>query len=438
MTVALTVLRRTPMRWFALLMASIQVAMMLTDFHSWRLVLSQASAAVTTPWLFLAPLAAAGAAWTTRHLLPKDDQDAFSGLTPWHRSLYLQCLLTNGLLSCGVVLLGALTARTGCLLGGAPAGPLWWSYLFMAISIAWSAAAFGTLLSLLGSTSWFSALLAALLVFGRLFWISETSALTRSFLDGSPDSQLSSAGLASAAAEMIGMTVLALGLPALLRRLRPGGTALWPQGTGSRLRLLAASTGALSLLITASLLGPVLTARPAPAQPLCVGSQVSVCLWPEESAYLAEVSALSGSAAQVAQEHGITDDLVLYEVGLEGVPRLGDFQLVNGSTRFLAADISTALAVRLFTPFPDSCLSSDDRLHQEAQQQHFLLLSEVAAALELAVTGEPRPAGMHDTTGVDWEQVVHSLGSATTAERIDWVEQRRTQAQELIHRTCAP
>lgn len=68
MTVALTVLRRTPMRWFALLMASIQVAMMLTDFHSWRLVLSQASAAVTTPWLFLAPLAAAGAAWTTRHL----------------------------------------------------------------------------------------------------------------------------------------------------------------------------------------------------------------------------------------------------------------------------------------------------------------------------------------------------------------------------------
>ncbi len=368
------------------------------------------------------PLAAAGAAWTTRHLLPKGGQDTFSGLTPWHRSLYFQCLLTNGLLSCGVVLLGALTARLSCLYGGAPAGLLWWSYLFMAISIAWSASAFGTLLSLLCSTSWFSAPLAALLVFGRLFWISETSSLTRTFLAGPPDRQLSSAGLASAAAEMIGITALALGLPALLRRLRPGGTALWPQGSSSWLRLLAANTGALSLLIAASLLGPVITPRPVPAQPLCVGHQVSVCMWPEESAYLAEISALSESASQVAQEHAITDDLVLYEFGLEGIFKRGDFGLVNGSTRFLAADISEDLAGQLITPFPDGCLNPDGKLHQEAQLQHFLLLHEVAAALELTITGEPRPAGLHDTTGVDWEQVMHSLDSATPAERIAWVE----------------
>lgn len=428
----LTALRRTPLLVVVGALAFLQVTLMWLERSTWRMSWSEASAAVTTPWVYLAPLTAAGAAWTQRRWTGRHGLDEASTLTALLHSRHVLGLISSSLLVLLVPLVGALTAMTGTA-GHAVPGTLWPSYLLIALFTAWTSAAVGCLAGLLPGSAWFSPAMAAIVIFGRHLWLPHgpSSALTRFFLAGPPHQGLTEGGILSACLEALGVSAIALIAPMLVNCVRRGHT--W---TSRRQRLLLATAfcAAAVTLGTCAICGPVVRARDLPEAPVCTGQEIQVCLWPDQTAYLPEVEELTRRADALTHAYHLSTPPPLLEYGLYGQDRPGgDFTLVNGSTRFLAASIAETLAVQVVGTAEQRCTPQD-----EAVGRWMKAMGEVSALLELELTGTQRPEGMSDTIGTDWDEVVRVHASDDPAVRTTWVTQRQEQARDAISQWCVP
>lgn len=124
----LVALRRTPLLLVIAALVVLQVALMQLEHSTWRMSWSEASAAITSPWVYLAPLTAAGAAWAQRRWTGQRVLDEASTLSTLLRSRYVLGLMSSCLLALLVPLAGALTALAGTT-GHEVPGTLWPSYL---------------------------------------------------------------------------------------------------------------------------------------------------------------------------------------------------------------------------------------------------------------------------------------------------------------------
>lgn len=159
-----------------------------------------------------------------------------------------------------------------------------------------------------------------------------------------------------------------------------------------------------------------------------------MCLWPDQAAYLPEVEELTQRADALAHAYHLSTPPPLLEYGLYGQDQPGgDFTLVNGSTRFLAASIAETLAVQVVGTAEQRCTPRD-----EAVSRWMKAMGEVSALLEMELTGTQRPEGMSDTIGTDWDEVARVHASDDPALRSTWVAQRQEQAQNAISQWCAP
>lgn len=429
-------LRRSAFTPVALALAAAQVALMLNDAANWRGVWPMASAQVSAQWWILAPVAAGLAAFLRlrRVRLPGASTGDPGGLL---RNRSAAMLAAHAGLACLVVLVGCVFAVVVNVKAGAPTGFLWPSYVWVAVAFAVESVAVGHLLGSLGGPLWFAPVAAVMTTFLRASWGQSTgvgtpgAAFARVFLAGDPYVALEPAGVLIALFEAALVVLLALVAPRLLWsvQLRRAGRTL-PLGAPAAARGLA--TGAL-LVVGAVVVtqGPPLTGfRPPPARALCTATATQVCVWPEDAVYLPALTAIAQRSQTVARQMNAMLPPQIGQVGL-AADQLVNFDFLGGSTWSVTSTMADVIAGSLVAPV--TCTPPPDRSEQTSA--YFRSRSEVSALVELRISGEPRPAGLRDSSGVDWAEVT-SVWRSPPQQQQAWLDTRLRATRTASEAMC--
>ena len=409
------------------LIAVILVGLMLVDRHQWAGVWPEASAALTSPLLFLAPVLAGLSSWEVRR--------RERGGKQLRSEAWVVPLLVVQLLAGGVVVLAGCVCAVAVNLGSsAPAGFLWPAYVVMALVAVSEAVAVGVLLGRLGGPVWFSPIVSTLLVFLRLVLTqgqvvgSPETRLARVFLAGHAWTGISAAATAVAVVEAVAVACLAVTLPRALRHLRAGRSrTAYPLSRQQRSCRVVGGVVLVAALVLV-LVGPAVTyERPSPSDPLCTDTRMRVCVWPEDAARLPGLAELAARAQTEAELLGVSlpDHLSAYLAE----PDSFDFIIESDQLWFAASSIAGVVAGAVVSY---ECIPPATDPQSEAYYRAFY---ELERFVELDLQGRTRPAGMGDTTGVDGEAVAKAWAS-DPQQRADWVAQRVERLREIARGRC--
>jgi hypothetical protein len=380
-------------------LAASQIALMLGALASWRGVWPMALANLGAQLIYIAPVVAALAALDTL----RRGRRLAKVLGGEGARMLAVLLLAQMVWALAPVAAGLVCAAAVNVAVGAPSGWVGVPYLVLAAVFVVEAAAFGHLLGAFGGPLWFAPVTALLAMFIRVVLagsagVGWAATFTRLAASGPPWKMVAPGGLVSAVAEVGVVVVLALALPGVVGRLRarlrgrvlPAGlTRVGLAGAG----LLGVVAGCVVVFNGA----PVIVDRPAPDEGVCTDTATRVCVWPESAVHLPQLAAMADRAGTVAGALGVAPAGAMYEMGLD--PDASTFTMVNSTTWFMSGTLASDIAWQVEAP---TCQLEPK---SSAAEQADGIRRQLAAMIRLMLEDSVRPAGMGDTSGLDWPAI---------------------------------
>ena len=404
-----------------------QLWLMLTEVTQWQGIWPMASAAVSAPWVFLAPAAAGLSAYeASQRERPAEDA------VVW-RATSSSMLLTRMLLATGVVGVGALCAVVVNIATAAPPGFLWPSYLVVALSLAIWSVAVGLLMGSFGGPVWFPPVVAVLVALLRIFWYqgagsgSPGAGFERIFLEGRPWNELDPLAVAAAVAEAVLIVILALLAPVVVtwvRARRAGATYKGVLADYARPAVLAVAGAVCAGLVLGS--PPVVRYRTPPEEFPCTDTRPQVCVWPENASLLPVLAERASRAASVSSA---VDGRLMARIDEFGLGDGDSFIALGQGTWFFSDTLAGVIADSLA---PVRC----DPVEGDPNLDAFLAARlEVAALFQLQIEDRDWPTGSGRSSGVDAAEMSH-IWRASTAERDAWVSGRVASMRQIAASWC--
>ncbi|MGB2567891.1 hypothetical protein ACPFP2_05485 [Micromonospora citrea] len=343
-------LRRSPMRWLVAPLVVLGAALLFGLDREWIGVWPQTSAYAQRPVMFLAAAAAAAAAWSSGRAARQGMTDRI--LTSARRPEMVEltriaATVAYAITAYAVVVLAAIVTTalaTDDIV-------IWPSYLLLGATTIVTATAIGDLAGRHLHTK-IAAPIAGAGVLVAVFATTSQPVFSFVVLSGKPQVELTPRALAA-------RTVLSL-VALVAAIFWSPDTPMSRQGRPRAARRVGAAfvavlVGTLAVAGVAAA-GPVSRPREAPSEPRCAGTDVRVCVWPENRKYLPHTLELAEriTAATAMTPKPVTA-ITFVEEGLHRSPTGQDDGFPLGITDFSTAYMMT---VQMLPPF-GTCKSYD-------------------------------------------------------------------------------
>ncbi|MEV6926808.1 hypothetical protein AB0M46_20195 [Dactylosporangium sp. NPDC051485] len=409
--------RRSPLRWVFPLLLLVDLAALFGRSRYWIGVWPQASAAAQIPAQFIGPILAGAAAWTAGRINRRGltDQTGAAARPMWQAELVqFAATLTYGAAAylVGIVAAAAVTVRQ--------AGPgfLWPSYLLLGLAVIVGCAAAGHVFGRWSRSRIWPPVISAIASFLLVGWLQESRSFAFGVLSAGPQLQVTRSALEARLACAFAVAAVAVLVPTLAPRARPGGY-LRP------VQLLAGGTALATLLWALQSLAvadPLRVQRVA-VRPLCSTGTPNVCLWPEDRKYLPEIEAMLARIRTLPPGMFVVPS-TFFERGLREERRGDDdFEVIEGSLWSISPNFVGSIVNATITTF---CPAADAAAEDRRTHAYF----ELDTWLEARINGAQRPADVHGgPPGVD-VAAVGRLIDTPEQQQIEWVRQRLTTIRE--------
>lgn len=430
-------LRRSPMRWLAVIANLLVVYALVVSFNDWGGIWQRSTAAVSTVGLWWLPLAAAAQAWRANVLAREHaDRLAEAGTVSPVRVSLVQ--LTAGCVWAFVPLL--LGWATTVVMNWQMRPPGFLSPGFMALGVlgAWCAIGVGQLLGAFGGPIWFAPLTGALVVLLRILLSGADGYGLHSLpivVSGAP-SYVSMRGIGLLAVSLQTGLVLLLAVVApwwwtrrhrfRLRRYRDAATAAL--ASVACVGLLA---GGIAVNVTA---GPLVRQRTG-VPPVCArDTPMTVCVLPEDAALLPRMRAVVEKVpAKIPTRLGLRAHGSFYESGAANPDPLNYGDDVGSLDMWLFTTNAAANVVG-GSLYPDGQCdvspNADKSLVAEESQRYFELVYWVT----LRLYGQP-PPHTGDSMPID-HAAVQALEARSQRDQIAWAEHHIRLLRSLDAHVC--
>ncbi|WP_019633508.1 hypothetical protein [Actinomadura atramentaria] len=372
-------------------------------FESWP----QASAAAQLPAPFFAPIVAAAAAFAAGRARRGGFEERLrtAALPAWRPELaQLAATVALGLAAYGT---GAVAAAAASLPDAGP-GFLWPGYVLLGAATVVGCAGIG---HAVGRRSR-SALLAPVCCAVGLFVVLGVLGPPLELFVLSGDARFRVSGTALATRLALGAALVGPALAAP-RRGFPGSRV----GAAGFAAVLAGAVAAVAAG------GPLRTARAVPARPACSAGGPQVCVWPEDRAYLPEISAMARRLAALPPDV-VRVPPVFLEDGLRDAPggAFGDFRIAGGGARSASPGLARAVVRNTLAGYcPAADRAAGDRRAAATFELETWLRARADAARLPDVRGGP--------PGADLARVARVLRGPEDAQS-RWAGERMTAINE--------